>query len=204
MLKNATVELQLSSENLKLAHIINAPEIKPLTSSNIFVGLAKNPEMKLISSSVTTVMKFEANEINLSTNTLISEYDDEFFFEEFEISLGDYFTSYPLTDTSFAKRWASFEEAQETASTYQLNYKTVEAAIKGLIKHFGLAVCGKSDVINPNNNYHTLQLWGKYLDSEDVLVMGIIGFDAKMGCVLKSKVRSKDEFLSASINESIS
>jgi len=70
--------------------------------------------------------------------------------------------------------------------------------------YIGLAVCGKSDVINPNNNYHTLQLCGKYLDVEEVLVMGIIGFDAKMGCVLKSKVRSKDEFLSASINESIS
>jgi len=137
LLKNATVELQLSSENLKLAHIINAPEIKPLTSSNIFVGLAKNPEMKLISSTVTTMMKFEANEINLSTNTLISEYDDEFFFEEFEISLGDYFTSYALTESSFMKLWNSFEESQETASTYQLNYKTVEAAIKGLIKHFG-------------------------------------------------------------------
>lgn len=123
---------------MKLAHIIPAPEIKPLTTSNIFVGLAKNPEMKVISSTVSTIMKFEANEINLSTNALISNYEDEFFFEEFEITIGDYFNSFPLNDVTFNKKWNAFPEQLEVAATYQLNYKTVEAAIKGLIKHFGI------------------------------------------------------------------
>ena len=127
----------MSSENLKLAHIINAPEIKPQTTSNIFVGLAKNPEMKLINSTVNTIMKFEVNEINPSTSAVISEYEDEFFFEEFEISLGDYFNSYPLAETTFSKKWSSFNESSEKIATFQLNYKTVEAAIKGLVKHFG-------------------------------------------------------------------
>lgn len=136
-MKNATVELQLSSENIKLAHIINAPEIKPLNTSNILVGLAKNPELKLISSTVATVFKYEANEINLSTNAIISSYEDEFFFEEFDINLGDYFSSYNISDTTFAKKWASYPDSQEISSTFQLNYKTVETAIKGLIKHFG-------------------------------------------------------------------
>ena len=67
-----------------------------------------------------------------------------------------------------------------------------------------MSVCGNSDEINPTNNYHSLLLWGKYLDVEDVFVTAIIGFDAKMGCVLKSKVRSKDESVSVSINETIS
>lgn len=136
-MKNVAVELTLSTENLKLAHIIPAPEIKPLTTSNIFVGLAKNPELKVISSNVSTVMKYEVNEINLSANSVVSSYEDEFFFEDFEISIGDYFNSVPLSDISFTKHWDSFTEAREISSTYQLNYKTVEAAIKGLIKHFG-------------------------------------------------------------------
>lgn len=136
-MKDVTVELTLSTGNLKLAHIIQAPEIKPLTSSNIFVGLAKNPELKVISSNVSTIMKYEVNEINLSTKSVVSTYEDEFFFEDFEISIGDYFNPVPLSDTAFSKNWDSFTESRETSSTYQLNYKTVEAGIKGLIKHFG-------------------------------------------------------------------
>jgi len=101
------------------------------------VGLAKNPELKFISSNVSTILKFEANELNPSTNALVSEYDDEFFFEEFEITIGDYFSSYMLSDATFKKKWGEFDDSEEVSATFQLNYKTVEAAIKGLVKHFG-------------------------------------------------------------------
>ena len=129
--------MQLSSENIKLAHILEASEIRPQTTSNIFVGLAKNPELKFIPSNISTILKFEANEINLSNNSVASQYDDEFFFEDFEITIGDYFSSYPLVDATFKKAWGEFDDSEEVSATYQLNYKTVEAAIKGLVKHFG-------------------------------------------------------------------
>lgn len=66
-----------------------------------------------------------------------------------------------------------------------------------------MAVCGKTDVIIPTNNFHTLLLCGEYFNGETVLMTCIIGFDAKMGCVLKSKVRSNDEELNTCLNESI-
>ncbi len=40
--------MKINSEDLKIAHIISSTVIKPLTKGTIFVGIAKNPELKVI------------------------------------------------------------------------------------------------------------------------------------------------------------
>ncbi len=54
-------------------------------------------------------------------------------------------------------------QGNEQKASYELEYKTLEAAIKGLVKHFGMYVCESSDVINLNNKTHSLMLAGTYL-----------------------------------------
>lgn len=65
----------------------------------------------------------------------------------------------------------------------------------------GLLVCESTDVIVPQNKYHTLLLVGKYLNVASVMVICLIGFDAKLGCILKVTVKSDDEVLTNNILE---
>ncbi len=46
------------------------------------------------------------------------------------------------------------------------------------------------------NNMVSLSLAGKYLGKHDVLVVLLLAYDTKMGCLLKIKVKSDNEELS--------
>lgn len=135
MLKNVSVDITFTSEDLKVFHLLNAPEIKPETTSNIFVGIAKNEKMKLATTNIISFLKFEVNEINLTTKAVLANYEDEFQLEDFEISLGDYVAPLTLINNTFTLMWESLNGTEEE-ETYQLQYKTLESAIKGLLKHF--------------------------------------------------------------------
>jgi hypothetical protein len=50
----------------------------------------------------------------------------------------------------------------------------------------------------------TISLAGKYLGKHDVLIVLMIAFDTKMGCLLKIKVKSDNEDLSSELVQSIS
>jgi hypothetical protein len=51
--------MQFSSENLKVAHEIPALEIKPEKSSNVLIGVAKNPEYRLITTTSVNILTFK-------------------------------------------------------------------------------------------------------------------------------------------------
>jgi len=48
-----------------------------------------------------------------------------------------------------------------------------------------------------------LSLAGKYLGKHDVLIVLMLAFDTKMGCLLKIKVKSDNEELSDELIQSI-
>ena len=53
------------------------------------------------------------------------------------------------------------------------------------------------------SNMVNVSLAGKYLGKHDVLVVLLLAFDTKMGCLLKIKVKSDNEELSDELVQSI-
>lgn len=52
-------------------------------------------------------------------------------------------------------------------------------------------------------NMVNISLAGKYLGKHDVLIMLLLAYDTKMGCLLKIKVKSDNEELSDELIQSI-
>lgn len=84
----------------------------------------------------------------------------------------------------------SHPKGSEVVSTFQLPFKTMEEAVEGVTKSFGMSVCEGSQKINVTEKAHHLLLSGLFLNKEMVLVRAVIGFNAEYGCVLKVVVRS--------------
>jgi hypothetical protein len=86
---------------------------------------------------------------------------------------------------------------------YKLDYKTVDAAVSQIIKHFGISVCDNSDQLVANSKYHTLNLSGLYLNELPVLIICQIGIEPKLGCVTKLRIKCENEVLSQNIIDSL-
>ena len=192
-----TADISLSedaSENLKVSSILTCKEIKPQSTGTLYLIFSKF--VPVFSASISLSLGFNVTEGSAS-------YDDEYQLEDIEISISDMFS--PLLITSFDKHFESFFTAQdEVTETYQVEYKSLEAAISELIKHFGITVFdGSSKVDIKTEKFHTLKLGGRFLGKLDVIMKCIIGFDNKQRCVVKFVCRCKDQELATNLLESI-
>jgi len=197
VLFDVTVDLQFDTDDLKTMQIISINQIKTNDTSSVFVTVAKNPEFKIIIANVSSFLKFRIAEF--SGNTKVSEYDDEYQLEDFSITVSDYIQPASLSvERKFDAIWKGLAGAEQEAS-YQLEYKTLESAIEGLIRHFGMHVCDNSDAINMANKAHSLMLSGTYLGYTELLLHALIGFQADRGCLMKLKSKSPDEALASNV-----
>ncbi len=80
-------------------------------------------------------------------------------------------------------------EGHEDQSTFQLNYASTQAAMQELTRHFGMYTVQTTDSGN-NKNMINISLAGKFLNTHQALILLMIAFDTKMGCLLKMKVKS--------------
>ena len=82
----------------------------------------------------------------------------------------------------------------EENGTFQLKYASTQAAEQALTKDFGL-----KKIENPepstNPNLVNVYLAGYFLGVTRVLVVLMLAFDTKMGCILKIKVKTEEEQL---------
>jgi hypothetical protein len=61
------------------------------------------------------------------------------------------------------------------------------------LRHFGLRKIDSPE--SSQANMITINLAGKFLGSQEVLMILILAFDTKMGCLLKIRVKTEDEEL---------
>ena len=94
-------------------------------------------------------------------------------------------------------------KASEVIQTFQIPFKSMEEAVQGVIKFFGMSVCEGTDKVNVTEKVHNLLLSGLFFGTEMVLVRGQIGFNQEYGCVLKVTIRSLNETISNTLLECI-
>jgi len=92
-------------------------------------------------------------------------------------------------------------KGKEEKRTYQLKYSSTQAAEQELLRHFGLKKIDSPE--SSQANIVTVNLAGKFLGAQEVLMILILAFDTKMGCLLKIRVKTEDEELTNELIESI-
>lgn len=60
----------------------------------------------------------------------------------------------------------------EVVQTFQVPFKTMEEAVNGVIKFFGMGVCEGTEKVNVTEKVHNLLMSGMFLASEMVIVRG--------------------------------
>lgn len=118
----------------------------------------------------------------------------------------DYLTGSALASGQFKGFWDTIgadPKISEKVQNFQLPFKTMEAAVQGVIKFLGMYVCDGSDKINVTDKTHNVLLSGMFYGREMVLVRGKIGFNQEYGCILNMTVRSTNESITSTMLEAI-
>jgi len=129
-------------------------------------------------------------------------YEDEYSLEAIEISIGDYSTPRVLRSGEFSTIWDTLDtpNGHECSAKLSLNFKTLEAAVTGLIQSLNLAACDRTDTLNDSSKVnHQLLLSGTFTGGFQVLCRSMIVMNREHGCLLKIVVRSKSEAVSSAV-----
>ncbi len=73
------------------------------------------------------------------------------------MAVRDYITLHPLGQGMYKGLWDQIgvdPKAADASSTFQLPFKTMEAAVVGVAKFFGMSVCEGSDRVNITEKVH--------------------------------------------------
>lgn len=120
-------------------------------------------------------------EIDVETQDELGSYEEEYeSIQDTEISLKDYIRPMAIPTGQFKDQWEQMgargqreDNLAEMAQTFQLPFKTMNAAVGGTIKFFGnMSVCEGSDKVNVTEKVHTLLLSGIFFGKFPVMVKG--------------------------------
>ena len=82
------------------------------------------------------------------------------------------------------------QNAAEEVGQFQLPFKSMEEAVEGVAKSFGMSICENSGKVEIGQPTHNLLLSGSFMGKQPAVVRAIVGFNSQYGCVLKAIVRS--------------
>ena len=119
-------------------------------------------------------------EVDIDTEDEIGSYEEDYTIQQVQIIMSDYVKHEILPTGMFKEQWESLgsnAKVAEHVQTYQLPFKSMEDAVEGVSKIFGMAVCEKSNQINVTDKAHNLLMSGTFLGKELVLARAVIGFN---------------------------
>lgn len=151
-------------------------------------------------------MTFTITEIDTDTEEEVGSYEEDYAVSDVALIVSDYVRAEILPSGQFKDYWeqlGSNTQVAEVVQTYQLPFKSMEDAVDGVTRIFGMAVCDKSGTINVTDKVHNLLLCGQFLGKTQVMARAIIGFNAEYGCVLKVCIRSLSQVVSAAMAECV-
>ena len=82
VLSDVTVDIQLDTDGLQMMQVISVNQIKTNETASVFVTIAKDPEQKIVISTIASFLKFRIAELSGDGKTKITEYEDEYQLEE--------------------------------------------------------------------------------------------------------------------------
>merc|ERR1711879_408518 len=118
---------------------------------------------------------------------------DEYPLEGLEITMGDYMFPRQLPTGQFKSAWEQLTvQGVEATQKLALNFKSLDAAVAGIIQSLNMEACENTGKVEPNVRGHTLNLSGTFLGGHTCLVRALVGMDPNHGCVAKIACRAKN------------
>lgn len=132
------MQMKLEEENITEQFIVNANVINPLETNSVYVTFTLTPNAKIVLFSAQCFLQYTVEEINQATKAVTSSYEDEYQIDDLEICASDYFLGKKYISENFDTDWEAMKAKLEKNGSFQLQYKTVELAIKGIINNFSI------------------------------------------------------------------
>lgn len=129
-------------------------------------------------------------------------YEDEYVLEDLDILVNDHI--HKAMRTNFAASWEEVTQKNELEDTYAFSMKTLDEAVKNIIRFMGMQPCERSDKVPEGKSSHTLYLAGVYRGGHEVLVRAKLAVRADTdGVTMNIAVRSTDPIVSEVIASAI-
>merc|ERR1712039_1154008 len=120
--------------------------------------------------------------------------NDDYPVESVQITSGDYMFPRALPQGQFKSVWEQLSaQGSEATQKLVLNYKSLEAAVDGVIQTLSMEACDKTGSVEAGVRGHTLNLSGTFVGGSTCLVRALVGMDPNHGCVAKLSCRSKNQ-----------
>mmetsp|Transcript_61777 Transcript_61777/g.188645 ORF Transcript_61777/g.188645 Transcript_61777/m.188645 type:complete len:926 (-) Transcript_61777:170-2947(-) len=119
-------------------------------------------------------------------------YEDDYPVEQVLISSGDYMHPRGLPQGQHKSVWDGMGAEKEETQKLVLNYKSLEAAVEGVIANLNMEPCDKTGKVEAGVRGHTLLLSGTFLGGNSCLVRALVGMNAEYGCVAKLSCRANN------------
>ncbi|KFH17057.1 putative coatomer gamma 2-subunit protein [Toxoplasma gondii MAS] len=146
---------------------------------------AQNAETGALAAVLSYILKEAGDDIG---------YEDEYPVEPVVVTIGNYIAPKALRQGEFKVMWNSLSSPQgaEAVGKFCLNFRSLEAAVSGLLTMLNLAPCDRSDYVDPQKTTQTLLCSGTFLGEASVLATAVVFMSPDHGCLLKLVVRSDD------------
>lgn len=184
MLSNLTIKITgLVADGLKVAGIVALPEGETIKFGEVrfvYVVMARDSEVEHPSCKISQKLTFTITEIDVDTEDEIGSYEEDYSVQDVQLQTSDFMKPEILPSGQFKDYWESLgsnTKVAEIVQTYQLPFKSMEDAVEGVTRQFGMAVCDKSNVVNVTDKVHNLLLCGQFFGKDMVMIRAIIGFN---------------------------
>mmetsp|Transcript_96456 Transcript_96456/g.241880 ORF Transcript_96456/g.241880 Transcript_96456/m.241880 type:complete len:923 (-) Transcript_96456:138-2906(-) len=120
-------------------------------------------------------------------------FEDDYPVEAVTITSGDYMFPRALPQGQFKSVWEQLSaQGVESQQKLVLNYRSLEAAVDGVISTLNMEACDKTGKVEAGVRGHTLLLSGTFVGGNSCLVKALVGMDPTHGCVAKLSCRAKN------------
>ncbi|KAH8741619.1 coatomer SEC21 gamma subunit like (beta adaptin) [Cryptosporidium ryanae] len=121
-------------------------------------------------------------------------YNDVFTIDPLTISHSDCILPNTMRHGEFKNTWGILETSGvEHIAKFSFSYKTISAAVNGLLSLVNAAPCEGSEKVLPEATNHTLLFSGIYFSTTPFLCTAIIVNNLELGCLVKIACRSAEE-----------
>ncbi|XP_013926575.1 PREDICTED: coatomer subunit gamma-2 [Thamnophis sirtalis] len=201
LLEKVTVQME-PSEAYEVLRCIPAPSLS-YNQPGMCYTLVRLPldDATAVACTFSCTMKFTVRDCDPNTGVPEADgYEDEYVLEDLELTLSDHIQR--ILKPNFAAAWEEVGDDYEKEETFALStIKSLDEAVKNIVKFLGMQPCERSDKVPENKNSHTLYLAGMFRGGLDVLVRArlALGDGVTMQVTVRSIVETPVDVILASV-----
>lgn len=118
-------------------------------------------------------------------------FPDETPLENAEVLASDYMLPTPLPQGQVKRLFETLKLQGDAVRKMQLDYRSLDQAVPGIIHTLGMEACDKSEVPVPGKNAHELWLSGTFAGGVSVVARALLGMDGQGRLLMQLSVASK-------------